>query len=584
MKRALKIVGIVLGVIVVALIALPFGINVNSFRPKLESELSTALGREVKVGNLDLSLFGGRMSAQDLSVADDPAFSSEPFIRAKSLKVGVELLPLIFSRALHITDLTLERPEITLMRAETGKWNFSSLGGSSTAAPAPATEAPASSSATANLAVKKLDIKDGQVKIGRANSPKIHVYDNVNIAVRDFVFTAEFPFTFSASFPGGGELKVDGKMGPINSSDTSLTPVDAQLHVKRLDLAASGFGDLFPGLSGIADFDSTAVSDGQLLRTNGTLHAEKLKLVQNGSPAGRPVELKYSVEHQLQSVGGTLTEGDISMGKAMAQLTGTYQAQGATMLLTMKLNAQAMPVNDLEAMLPALGVVLPAGSSLNGGTLSANLTINGPADGPVIAGPIRLSNSRLAGFDLGSKMSAVSKLSGSSSATDTSIQNFSTDARIAPEGIRGDNVNLTVPALGTLTGNGTISPGGALDFKMTANLTGAVASELTKLAGLGDTGTAVAFFIRGTTSNPTFVPDVGGTLKGQLGSQLGQKLGAKLKSSLQSKAGAKSSSPAAQVKSVQKQPSQPQKKSVLGKIGGFFHRKKNQDAQSNSKK
>ncbi len=582
MKRALKIVGIVLSVIVVALIALPFGINVNSFRPKLESELSTALGREVKVGNLDFSLFGGRVSAQELSVADDPAFSSEPFIRAQSLKVGVELLPLIFSRALHITDLTLDRPEITLMRAETGKWNFSSLGGSSSSEPAPAPGA--SSSATANLAVKKLDIKDGQVKIGRANSPKIHVYDNVSIAVRDFSFTAEFPFTFSASFPGGGELKVDGKMGPINSSDTSLTPVDAQLHVKRLDLAASGFGDLFPGLSGIADFDSTAVSDGQLLRTNGTLHAEKLKLVQNGSPAGRPVELKYAVEHQLQSVGGTLTEGDISMGKAMAQLTGTYQAQGSTMLLTMKLSAQAMPVNDLEAMLPALGVVLPTGSSLNGGTLSANLTINGPADGPVIAGPIRLSNSRLAGFDLGSKMSAVSKLSGSISATDTSIQNFSTDARIAPEGIRGDNVNLTVPALGTLTGKGTISPGGALDFQMTANLTGAVASELTKLAGLGDKGTAVAFFIRGTTSNPTFVPDVGGTLKGQLGGQLGQKLGAKLKSSLQSKAGAKSSTPVAQVKSVQKQPSQPQKKSVFGKIGGFFHKKKNQDTQQNNSK
>jgi AsmA protein len=579
MRRGLKIAGIVLGVIILALIALPFGINVNSFRPKLEAELSTALGREVKVGNLDLSLFGGRVSAEDLSVADDPAFSSNAFIRAKSLKVGVELLPLIFSKALHITDLTLEKPEITLMRADSGKWNFSSLGGTSSSEPAPAS---ANSSATANLAVKKLDIKEGQVKIGRASSPKIHVYDNVNIGVRDFSFTAEFPFTFSANFPGGGELKVDGKLGPINSTDTSLTPVEAQLHVKRLDLAASGFGDLFPGLSGIADFDSAAVSDGQLLRTNGTLHAEKLKLVQNGSPAGRPVELKYAVEHQLQSVGGTLTQGDISMGRALAQLTGAYEAQGPAMLLTMKLNAQAMPVNDLEAMLPALGVVLPAGSSLNGGTLSANLTINGPADGPVIAGPIRLSNSRLARFDLGSKMSAVSKLSGSASSTDTSIQNFSTDARIAPGGIRGDNVNLTVPALGTLTGNGTISPGGALEFKMTANLTGAIASQLTKLAGLGDKGTAVAFFIRGTTSNPTFVPDVGGTLKGQLGNQLGQKLGAKLTSSMQSKAGVKA--PTAQTRNLSPQ-SQPEKKSVFGKIGGFFHKKKNpNDAQQSTSK
>ena len=40
MKRALKIVGIVVAVILLIVIALPFLINVNSFRPKLESELT----------------------------------------------------------------------------------------------------------------------------------------------------------------------------------------------------------------------------------------------------------------------------------------------------------------------------------------------------------------------------------------------------------------------------------------------------------------------------------------------------------------------------------------------------------------
>ena len=42
--------------------------------------------------------------------------------------------------------------------------------------------------------------------------------------------------------------------------------------------------------------------------------------------------------------------------------------------------------------------------------------------GPVnIAGPIRLSNSKLTGFDLGSKLSAISKLSGAKTGADTSI-------------------------------------------------------------------------------------------------------------------------------------------------------------------
>jgi len=73
MHRALKIVGIVVVVLLVIVIALPFLIDVNSFRPRLESELTAALGRQVKVGNLSLSLLSGSVSAEDLSVADDPA-------------------------------------------------------------------------------------------------------------------------------------------------------------------------------------------------------------------------------------------------------------------------------------------------------------------------------------------------------------------------------------------------------------------------------------------------------------------------------------------------------------------------------
>ena len=44
MKRRLQIVGIVAAVIVAAVIALPFGVNVNSFRPKLESDFPRRSG------------------------------------------------------------------------------------------------------------------------------------------------------------------------------------------------------------------------------------------------------------------------------------------------------------------------------------------------------------------------------------------------------------------------------------------------------------------------------------------------------------------------------------------------------------
>src|SRR5215813_2998579 len=101
MKRAAKIVGIVVVVIILALIVLPFLVDANSFRPRLETELSAALGRQVKVGNLGLSILSGSVSAESLSIADDPAFNKGPFVRAQQLKVGVELFPLIFSKELH---------------------------------------------------------------------------------------------------------------------------------------------------------------------------------------------------------------------------------------------------------------------------------------------------------------------------------------------------------------------------------------------------------------------------------------------------------------------------------------------------
>ena len=71
------------------------------------------------------------------------------------------------------------------------------------------------------------------------------------------------------------------------------------------------------------------------------------------------------------------------------------------MAMNLKLNAPGMSVDELESMLPALGVVLPSGSKLNGGTLSADLAISGPLDNLVIAGPVRMSNIKVGRFRYG---------------------------------------------------------------------------------------------------------------------------------------------------------------------------------------
>ncbi len=83
MKRIAVWLGIVVAVLLLIAAALPFLIDANTFRPKLESSLTAALGRDVKLGDLKLALLSGGVSANDLSIADDPAFSKTPFLRAK---------------------------------------------------------------------------------------------------------------------------------------------------------------------------------------------------------------------------------------------------------------------------------------------------------------------------------------------------------------------------------------------------------------------------------------------------------------------------------------------------------------------
>src|SRR5437879_1610028 len=130
MKKSLSIVLIVVGVLLVLVLVAPFVIPVNQFRPSIEEKASAALGRKVELGNLSLSLISGSIAAENLSIGDDPKFSSSPFLTAKSLNVGVEMMPLIFSKTLNVTGVTIGSPQVILLHNAAGQWNYSSLGGS----------------------------------------------------------------------------------------------------------------------------------------------------------------------------------------------------------------------------------------------------------------------------------------------------------------------------------------------------------------------------------------------------------------------------------------------------------------------
>ncbi len=512
MKRIAVWAGTGLVVVIVVLLVLSSLIDANTFRPRLETSLSAALGRAVKVGDLKLALLSGGVTANDLSIADDPAFSRSPFLRARELKLGVQLGPLIFSRKLNVTGLTIDQPEIALVEAVPGVWNFSNFG---LAAGRPGTAA-ASETASAktplDLSVQLIKVTNGRLTLSRSDGHgKPIVLEQVEIGLENFSKTSAFPFSMTGKVAGGGSIKLTGNAGPLNAADVSKTPVTASLSVNQLDLALSRFNDWAPSLAGLISLDGSASSDGKTLRLEGKLKGDKLKLARNGSPARRAIDLDFAVQHDLVSRSGVVNRADVHVGSAVAHLKGSYTESGETMGLNMKLTGSNMAATELEGLLPAFGIVLPAGSSFKSGSANVNLSAEGPADRLVTSGSLALSNATLSGFDMGKRMSVIERLAGLRSGPETQIQTLSANVRYAPEGASVQDIKLVVNGIGEVDGAGTISPQEALDFRMTAVVRSSGVAAVMSNA-------PIPFTIQGTASDPQFRPDVKGiateTLKG----------------------------------------------------------------------
>jgi AsmA protein len=699
-RRTLLIVlGSIVALIFLALISIPLFLNADAFRTRIESALTTSLGRKVTLGKLDLSVLSGSLVATDASVADDPAFSNQPFLQASKVKIGIEVLPLILSREIHITGFAIDSPKITLLRAANGTWNYSSIGGAQQNASANKD----SSTLIPNLTVGRVNITNGQLTVGIEPTPGAPVtprrtYSQLNLEAKDFSFQKSFPFTVSAHLPADGTVSLNGNAGPINSKDASLTPFSANLEAKHIDPLAAGFVDATAGLtgtidsinlqatwngqqlhvanfvvdtpkltlvrdnkpttavtpppapdsnnmlstfsadhlqikngtlsiaspgqakpavyqqlnaeltnvsptasspfklsaqipgggsitgdgtagpinqanasatpanahisvthldlassgivapedgiSGIADVDLKALSDGKTLNANVSSKIQGLRIAKNGSPSTKPVDV------QLNTLSGQLQKAAITIGRAVINIAGTYQTTGPNTAINLKVSSDAASIDELEAFLPSIGVHLPSGSRLQGGTLTTSLNVAGTAAAPIISGPIRINNTNLAGFDLGSKLGPLSSLAGIKSGSGTAIQSLSANVAINGGNVRTDNVSLVVPSIGSATGAGTISAAGALNYNVVLKLTGLLGGIGGKTGGAASAGgiagqlmgmipggaaggvaggvvgniagaalrNGVPVAIGGTTSNPTFTPNMGGMLSGAAGS------------------------------------------------------------------
>jgi AsmA protein len=533
-KRWVKIAVGVVALFVLLLIIVPLFVNANTFRPTVEDQLSGLIGRRVTLDHLSFSLLGGKLVADNIAIADDPAFSTAPFIKAKKLNLGVEVSPLLFSRQVRITNFTVDSPGIQLIQNQAGKWNFSSIGGA--AARPTSAQKP---NAIPDLTVNQLKISNGSVTVlSLPPTGKPFAYTDVNLGVKQFSFAKSFPFELSAKLPADGTLKLTGSAGPLSEKDAADTPFQASLQIHHLDPVAAGMIDPSKGIAMVDDIDAQITSNGTTASSTGKIIAAKLQLARTGSPAEQPVNIDYQVSDNLDARAGTVSDISVHTGSVVAHVTGGFRFNPQGVALDLHLAAPNLPIDQLEQLLPVVGIKLPTGSSLHGGTLTANLAVTGQATESTLSGPIEVDNTSLAGFDLGSKIQGLNPFGGTSKGTQ--IQQLKATLNSSPQVTQISDIYGDAPAIGTATGSGTVSPSGALNFTLVAKLsssnvvgaalntatnaaTNAVGNAVGGLMGglLGKKPAAAAspanrgipIMITGTAQSPSIRANIGAMLK-----------------------------------------------------------------------
>ena len=103
-RTLIAVVGVLVLLVVLAGFALPLFLNTESMRAKVETTLTERLGRRVTIGSMHISVGTGSRVAENAAVADDPRFSTAPFVTAQNVRIGVEVLPFLFHREIHVRD------------------------------------------------------------------------------------------------------------------------------------------------------------------------------------------------------------------------------------------------------------------------------------------------------------------------------------------------------------------------------------------------------------------------------------------------------------------------------------------------
>jgi len=437
-------IGIVLGILILVMVVggLIFvaTFDVNQYRGRIQSELEQRLGRQVGLGQMHLSLLPLSFRVENVSIADDPAFSTKAFVQADQLSVSVKLLPLLH-KDVEINSVDLNRPRVELVKNRQGTWNFSTIGNKSAPSqpqpqgqpqPQPKTQPqpPAQPQGESKkLSLAALTITDGQVAVTdmQAGQPRA-VYDHIDVGLKDFAPDQPFSMDVAAHMPGPGDQKIrlQGQGGPVAQNNPAATPFHGNLTLSNVAISALKQFLSSPALQNV---DGVLSGDTKINTDAGKLSASGQTTVQNahvnGLDVGYPIAAEYDVADDLNASLLTITRGTVKLGQTPLAVTGTVNTKPTPADLNLHLQASSVSIAEAARLASAFGVAFAPGTTVNG-QMSANLQARGAATKPALNGTFALNNVQASGKDVPQP-----------------VQIKAANFTLTPNEIRSDNFNIT---------------------------------------------------------------------------------------------------------------------------------------------
>lgn len=228
MSRILFGIVALIAIALAVLVLAPGVIPASTYKGRIETAASNALGREVTIGN-DLSIQiipRTSFKVSELTIANADGFDGDYLAQVGSANIGVKLFPLL-SGSVEVDRFVLAEPEINLIRKANGSvnWNLA-------ANDAPASTDQAEPEAGGNAGSSLRELKLGDVRINNGRATYIDQSANQNFAAEDIDLRV---ILTSLSAP----LEVDGNMtfqGEPTTIDLVLTDLSKVMAGDSADL------------------------------------------------------------------------------------------------------------------------------------------------------------------------------------------------------------------------------------------------------------------------------------------------------------------------------------------------------------